>query len=240
MTSLGRGELLLNHESPSNGGWQQGLSFPGCAAYRTKTTYAGQKSRIFAPEDVIEGIHPDRSGALLGGSRPLAYDTNKTRRAEAPFGPAGDDNGRRYEPPRYRIGLVMAFMPSRQRLPAAPGKPSFPYLKVYYLPRRCVLAEPSQRTCDIKSPRLDGAQDHGPNRRNPRIGAVRLGEEDGIIPYRLALATILAVNWASEAERRPRLAHYVDGAGDNNEWMDGYSTTTLYTDGHHKIISTPP
>ncbi|EJK69059.1 hypothetical protein THAOC_09722, partial [Thalassiosira oceanica] len=137
-----------------------------------------------------------------GGSRPLAYDTNKTRRAEAPFGPAGDGNGRRYEPPpRDRIGLVTAFMPSRRRLPAAPGKPSFPYFKVYYLPRRCVLAEPSQRTCDVESPRLDGArkirrpwpqppesEDWG---RPPRVG------EDGILPYRLALATILAVKWAS-------------------------------------------
>ncbi|EJK73836.1 hypothetical protein THAOC_04520, partial [Thalassiosira oceanica] len=97
-----------------------------------------------------------------------------------------------------RIGLVTAFMPSRRRLPAAPGKPSFPYLKVYYLPRRCVLAEPSQRTCDIESPRLDGArkirrpwpqppesEDWG---RPPCVG------EDGILPYRLALATILAVN----------------------------------------------
>ncbi|EJK55868.1 hypothetical protein THAOC_24345, partial [Thalassiosira oceanica] len=41
---------------------------------------------------------------------------------------------------------------------AAPGKPSFPYFKVYYLPRRCVLAEPSQKTCDIESPRLDDAR----------------------------------------------------------------------------------
>ncbi|EJK45903.1 hypothetical protein THAOC_35461, partial [Thalassiosira oceanica] len=143
--------------------------------------------------DICAGLH-------MGGSRPLAYDTNKTRRAEAPFGPAGDDNGRRYEPPpQDRIGLVTAFMPSRRRLPAAPGKPSFPYFKVYYLPRRCVLAEPSQRTCDVESPRLDGARKirrPGPQPpesedwgRPPRVG------EDGILPYRLALATILAVKW---------------------------------------------
>ncbi|EJK59637.1 hypothetical protein THAOC_20106, partial [Thalassiosira oceanica] len=82
-----------------------------------------------------------------------------------------------------------------------PGKPSFPYFKVYYLPRQCVLAELSQRTCDVESPRLDGARKirrPGPQPpesedwgRPPRVG------EDGILPYRLALATILAVKWAS-------------------------------------------
>ncbi|EJK55446.1 hypothetical protein THAOC_24822 [Thalassiosira oceanica] len=73
----------------------------------------------------------------------------------------------------------------------APGKPSFPSCQQQvsaafsrlesYLPRRYVLAiaEPSQRTCDIESPRLDGAQKtrrpgQGPNCQNPRIGAVRL------------------------------------------------------------------
>ncbi|EJK67005.1 hypothetical protein THAOC_12014, partial [Thalassiosira oceanica] len=74
-------------------------------------------------------------GATTGGVYPargpffpewLAYDTNKTRRAEAPFGPAGDDNGRRYEPPpRDRIGLVTAFMPSR----AAPARRAPGYLQ---------------------------------------------------------------------------------------------------------------
>ncbi|EJK44710.1 hypothetical protein THAOC_36730 [Thalassiosira oceanica] len=82
---------------------------------------------------------------------------------------------------------------------AAPGKPSFPYFKVYYyLPRQWVLAEPSQRTCDVESPRLDGARKirrPGPQPpesedwgRPPRVS------EDGILPYRLALATILAVD----------------------------------------------
>ncbi|EJK77802.1 hypothetical protein THAOC_00342 [Thalassiosira oceanica] len=71
---------------------------------------------------------------------PLAitsYHTNKTRLAEAPFGPCGDDNGRRYKPqPRDRIGIATAFVPSRRWSPAAPGKPSFPYFKADYLPRR--------------------------------------------------------------------------------------------------------
>ncbi|EJK68070.1 hypothetical protein THAOC_10792 [Thalassiosira oceanica] len=60
----------------------------------------------------------------IAPQRPLAYHTNKTNRAEALFGPAGDDNGRRYEPlPRDRTRLVTAFMPSRRRLPATPGGP---------------------------------------------------------------------------------------------------------------------
>ncbi|EJK49345.1 hypothetical protein THAOC_31789, partial [Thalassiosira oceanica] len=46
-------------------------------------------------------------------SRSLAYNTNKTQRAEAP-----DDNGRRYEPPPWdRIGLA-----SRRRPPSGPRK----------------------------------------------------------------------------------------------------------------------
>ncbi|EJK68458.1 hypothetical protein THAOC_10364 [Thalassiosira oceanica] len=83
---------------------------------------------------------------------------------------------------------------SRQR---APG-----YFKVYYLPRRCVLAEPSQRTCDVESPRLDGARKiRGPWPQPPESEdwgrPPRVGEDKGILPYRLALATILAVKWAS-------------------------------------------
>ncbi|EJK71877.1 hypothetical protein THAOC_06642 [Thalassiosira oceanica] len=62
---------------------------------------------------------------------------NKTRLAEAPFGLVGDDNGPGSEPPpRNRIGIATAFMPSRRRSPAAPGKPSFPYFKADNLPRR--------------------------------------------------------------------------------------------------------
>ncbi|EJK61073.1 hypothetical protein THAOC_18493 [Thalassiosira oceanica] len=81
----------------------------------------------------------------------LPYDhTNKTRLAEAPFGLVGDDNGPGSEPPpRNRIGIATAFMPSRRRSPAAPGKPSFPYFKADYLPRRRVRFEPSQRSFDI-------------------------------------------------------------------------------------------
>ncbi|EJK75445.1 hypothetical protein THAOC_02830, partial [Thalassiosira oceanica] len=73
-------------------------------------------------------------------SVPLAitsYHTNKTRLTEAPFGLVGDDNGPGLEPPpRNRIGIATAFMPSRRRSPAAVGKPSFPYFKADYLPRR--------------------------------------------------------------------------------------------------------
>ncbi|EJK59959.1 hypothetical protein THAOC_19766 [Thalassiosira oceanica] len=66
-----------------------------------------------------------------------SYHTNKTRLAEAPFGLVGDDKGPGSEPPpRNRIGITTAFMPSRRRSPAAPGKPSFPYFKADYLPRR--------------------------------------------------------------------------------------------------------
>ncbi|EJK56546.1 hypothetical protein THAOC_23546 [Thalassiosira oceanica] len=86
---------------------------------------------------------------------PLAitsYHTNKTRLAEAPFGPVGDDNGPGSEPPpRNCIGIVTAFMPSlpsRRRSPAAVGKPSFPRFKVYYLPRRRVRFEP--RPLDLR------------------------------------------------------------------------------------------
>ncbi|EJK57742.1 hypothetical protein THAOC_22183, partial [Thalassiosira oceanica] len=55
---------------------------------------------------------------------PLAitsYHTSKTRLAEAPFGPAGDDNGPGSEPPpRDRTGIATAFVPSRRWSPAAP------------------------------------------------------------------------------------------------------------------------
>jgi len=78
---------------------------------------------------------PEWAARRLGLS---SYHTNKTRLAEAPFGPGGDDNGRRYKPkPRDRIGIATAlFVPSRRRSPAARGKQSFPYFKADYLPRR--------------------------------------------------------------------------------------------------------
>ncbi|EJK69661.1 hypothetical protein THAOC_09059 [Thalassiosira oceanica] len=112
--------------------------------------------------------------------RSLAYDTNKTCRAEAPFGPAGDDNRRRYEPPPWdRIGLATAVVPSRRRPPAALGKPSFPCFKVYYLPRRRMRFEPSP--LDMQWPE---SEDWG---RPPRLG------EDASCPR----ATILAVKRTS-------------------------------------------
>ncbi|EJK71113.1 hypothetical protein THAOC_07478 [Thalassiosira oceanica] len=71
------------------------------------------------------------------------YDTNKTHLDEAPFGRADDDYGPGSEPPPHdRKRYVSTFMLSRRRPPAAVGKPSFPRFKVYYLPRRRVLAEP--------------------------------------------------------------------------------------------------
>ena len=86
----------------------------------------------------------DWAGRRSGGfffpnraTRDPSYHTNKTRIAEAPFGLVGDDKGPESEPPpRNRIGIATAFMPSRRRSPAAPGKPSFPYFKADYLPRR--------------------------------------------------------------------------------------------------------
>ncbi|EJK67567.1 hypothetical protein THAOC_11380, partial [Thalassiosira oceanica] len=61
----------------------------------------------------------------------------------------GDDNGPGSEPPpRNRIGIATAFVPSRRRSPAAVGKPSFPRFKVYYLPRRRVRFEP--RPLDLR------------------------------------------------------------------------------------------
>ncbi|EJK72896.1 hypothetical protein THAOC_05526 [Thalassiosira oceanica] len=60
----------------------------------------------------------------------------------APFGRADDDNGPRLEPPPHdRKRYVSTFISSRRWTPAAVGKPSFPCFKVYYLPRRFVLAE---------------------------------------------------------------------------------------------------
>ncbi|EJK58799.1 hypothetical protein THAOC_21044 [Thalassiosira oceanica] len=74
---------------------------------------------------------------LSGRLAPTSYRTNKTRLAEAPFRLVGDDNGPGSEPPpRNRIGIATAFVPSHRRSPSAPGKPSFPYFKADYLPRR--------------------------------------------------------------------------------------------------------
>ena len=94
---------------------------------------------------------------LSGRLAPTSYHTNKTRLAEAPFGPDGDDNGPGSEPPpRNRIGIATAIVPSRRRPPAAPGKPSFPRFKVYYLPRRRVRFEP--RPLDLREGDLHDAR----------------------------------------------------------------------------------
>ncbi|EJK50051.1 hypothetical protein THAOC_31019, partial [Thalassiosira oceanica] len=74
---------------------------------------------------------PSRAEAAsirLGPLRTTAHRrTPKLSLAEAPFGLVGDDNGPGSEPPpRNRIGIATAFVPSRRRSPAAPGKPSFP------------------------------------------------------------------------------------------------------------------
>ena len=104
-----------------------------------------------------------------------SYHTNKTSLAEAPFGPGGDDNGPGSEPPpRNRIGIATAIVPSRRRPPADPGKPSFPRFKVYYLPRRRVRFEP--RPLDLRQGDLHDEKAYGrsedicTNIRKPRIG----------------------------------------------------------------------
>ncbi|EJK68055.1 hypothetical protein THAOC_10810 [Thalassiosira oceanica] len=100
----------------------------------------------------------------------LPYE-NKTRLAEAPFGPFGDDNGPGSEPPpRNRIGIAMAFMPSRRRSPAAPGKPSFPYFKADYISTSTTRASKQPRA-DAPFGRAD--DDNGPGSEPPpqdRIG----------------------------------------------------------------------
>ena len=92
-------------------------------------------------------------------------------------------------------------MPSRRQPPAAAGKPSFAYIPVDYLPHD--VWRPDGPTDFLEGDLPDAtsykrSEDIGPNRRNPRVGAVRLvsAKPDsfaGFLPYRLALATILAV-----------------------------------------------
>ncbi|EJK77110.1 hypothetical protein THAOC_01080 [Thalassiosira oceanica] len=83
--------------------------------------YAGQRPRRWTRQSTVEG---GRRG-LFFLTAPLAitsYHTNKTRLAEAPFGLVGDDNGPGLEPPpRNRIGIATAFVPSRRRSPAVSG-----------------------------------------------------------------------------------------------------------------------
>ena len=119
-----------------------------------------------------------------------SYDTNKTRLDEAPFGRPDDDNGPGSEPPqRNRFGIATAFMPSRRRSPAAPGKPIFPRLKVYYLPRRRVRFEP--RPLDFVEGYLHDATAYGgsegicTNLRNPGKRASPLASAS---PYSFGIA----------------------------------------------------
>ena len=118
------------------------------------------------------------------------YDTKKTRLAEAPFGRTDDDNGPGSEPPpRNRFGIATAFMPSRRRSLAAPGKPSIPRSKVYYLPRRRVRFEP--RPLDFPGGYLHDATAYGgsegicTNLRNPGKKAVPLAPAS---PYSFGIA----------------------------------------------------
>ncbi|EJK66912.1 hypothetical protein THAOC_12117, partial [Thalassiosira oceanica] len=99
-------------------------------------------------------------------------------RAEAAPGPDGDDNGPGSEPPPHdRFRYVSTFVTSRRRPPAAVGKPSFTYFPVDCLPDD--VWRPDEPT-DLRDGDLPDAtpyersEDHGPNRRKPRIGAVHL------------------------------------------------------------------
>ena len=119
-----------------------------------------------------------------------SYHTNKTRLAEAPFGPDGDDNEPGSEPPPHdRFRYVSTFTPSRRRSQAAVGKPIFPRFKVYYLPRRRVRFEP--RPLDLRHRLLHDAraygrsEDHGWNKRNHRNRAVPLAPAS---PYSFGVA----------------------------------------------------
>ena len=128
---------------------------------------------------------------FLSGRLALSsYHTNKTRLAEAPFGPDGDDNEPGSEPPPHdRFHYVSTFTPSRRRSQAAVGKPSFPRFKVYYLLRRRVRFEP--RPLDFRERDLPNATAYGGsegiynNLRNPRNDAIRLAPAS---PYSFGVA----------------------------------------------------
>ena len=84
---------------------------------------------------------------------PLAitsYHTNKTRLAEAPFGPGGDDNGPGLEPPpQNRIGIVMALCRAAGGLRQPPESRAFPTSKLTIYLDDASSFEPSQQTSDI-------------------------------------------------------------------------------------------
>ncbi|EJK61557.1 hypothetical protein THAOC_17934, partial [Thalassiosira oceanica] len=71
-------------------------------------------------------------GALAGEQRRLP----KLSLTEAPLGRVGDIGPGSEPPPRNRIGIVTAFVPSSRQSPAAPRKPSFSYFIADYLPQR--------------------------------------------------------------------------------------------------------
>ncbi|EJK65761.1 hypothetical protein THAOC_13349 [Thalassiosira oceanica] len=62
-------------------------------------------------------------------------------------------------------------MPSRRGSPAAPGKPSFPRFKVYYLPRRRVRFEP--RPLDFRERDLTNATAYGEPKASATISGIR-------------------------------------------------------------------
>ncbi|EJK51511.1 hypothetical protein THAOC_29311, partial [Thalassiosira oceanica] len=119
-------------------------------------------------------IGDPKTSAPISGIRGF----NKQPRADAPFGPDGDDNGPGSEPPpQDRIGFFMAVMPSRRRPPAAVRKPSFPYFKADYLPDDGVPAEEANdlSTSNLRdSMAYERSEGLGTNCRNPGICAHQL------------------------------------------------------------------
>ncbi|EJK62605.1 hypothetical protein THAOC_16772, partial [Thalassiosira oceanica] len=109
------------------------------------------------PPTQSEGDHG--VGGAVDATRAAPGRLRKQPRADAPFGLVGDDNGPGSEPPpQDRIGLFMAVMPSRQRPPAAVGKPSFPYFNADYLPDDVCRPRRPTIFLDIESPRLNGVR----------------------------------------------------------------------------------
>ncbi|EJK69342.1 hypothetical protein THAOC_09411 [Thalassiosira oceanica] len=172
-----------------------------------------------------DGVNPRRrrwQAELLFEASKLAPESNgtidraKQHRAEAAPGPDGDDNGPGSEPPPHgRFRYVSTFVTSRRRSPAAVGKPSFTYFPVDCLPHD--VWRPDEPT-DLRDGDLPDAtpcersEDHGPNRRKPRIGA------------------------ATGYDRiRTERSHHFGGAGPG---MDGALVGRLGT--RHKHVAVPP
>ncbi|EJK50943.1 hypothetical protein THAOC_29943, partial [Thalassiosira oceanica] len=104
-----------------------------------------------------------------------------------------------------RHGIVSAL--SRRSCRAAGGSRRPPESRAFPTSRSTIYLDDAcspSRANGLATSNLRGLMAHersgdqGPNRRNPRIGAVRLASAKyGILPYCLVLATILAVKWAS-------------------------------------------